>query len=143
MPCATFARRLNALTVDFVLSVAVVLTLIMLAGRVQGSVAARVFLFGILWGWALLYDPICVWRFGATVGHSVFNLQVCDARSGARLGLVRAFWRFAMKGLLGWLSFLTMAFSRRRQAVHDMASGSVVRIRDIDKAKPWHYVWGS
>lgn len=142
IPYATFARRLNALTLDFVIGVSLAGGLIALALQVQASVAARLIVFASLVAVALLYEPVCVWRFGRTPGHRAFNLEVADGGSGARLGLVRALVRFLLKGFLGWLSFFTMAFTKRRQAMHDILTGSVVRVRDMARAQPWHYVLG-
>jgi uncharacterized RDD family membrane protein YckC len=142
VPYATFARRLNALTTDFVLVLAAAGSLIALALSVQGSAAVRVVLFVLFWALILLYEPVCVRHFGSTIGHRLFNLQVADAKTATNLGLVRAVIRFLLKGAIGWLSFLTMAFTARRQALHDVVTGSVVRIRDVKKAQPWHYVLG-
>jgi uncharacterized RDD family membrane protein YckC len=142
VPYATFARRLNALMLDFVLVAGFAGILIALALGVQESPPARIALFTAFWGLLLLYEPVCVWRFGGTLGHRVFNLQVRDARGGEKLGLVRAVVRFLLKGFLGWLSFFTMALTKRRQALHDILTGSVVRIRNIQKARSWHYFLG-
>jgi hypothetical protein len=34
--------------------------------------------------------------------------------------------RFLVKGLLGWLSFLTVTGSTRKRAIHDLLGGSIV-----------------
>ena len=142
VPYATFARRLNALMLDLVIGVSLAAGLIALALQVQGSAPARVIVFASFVAVALLYEPVSVWRFGRTPGHRAFNLEVADGGSGARLGLARSFVRFLLKGFLGWLSFFTMALTRRHQAVHDILTGSVVRVRDMSRAQPWHYVLG-
>lgn len=67
-------------------------------------------------------------RRGATPGKRALGLEVVDL-SGERPGFTRATLRFAMRGLtvatamLGWLM---IALTRRRQALHDLASGTLV-----------------
>jgi hypothetical protein len=68
------------------------------------------------------------------------NLRVADEHTDARLGIGRALGRYVVKGLLGVFSFLSMAASRRHQALHDMMTRSTVQIRDPSKAQPHHYV---
>ncbi len=67
-------------------------------------------------------------RRGATPGKRALGLEVVDL-AGERPSFARATLRFLMRGLtaatlmLGWLLIL---FSRRRQALHDMVSGTLV-----------------
>jgi hypothetical protein len=42
--------------------------------------------------------------------------------------------------VIGLYSFITMATTSRHQAVHDLLTRSTVRIRDLSKATPHHYV---
>jgi uncharacterized RDD family membrane protein YckC len=84
----------------------------------------------------VLYEPIMVARFGATVGHRAMNLRVVDERTGSNPGFLRAFVRFLVKAALGILSFTTMALTRRRQAVHDSLTNTTVQIRDLARARP-------
>lgn len=64
----------------------------------------------------------------ATLGKRALGLQVRDRR-GEPPGLARATLRLALRGLtaatllLGWLTIL---FTPRRQALHDLLSGTVV-----------------
>jgi uncharacterized RDD family membrane protein YckC len=87
----------------------------------------------------LLYEPVLVWRTGGTLGHSWTNLRVIDDRGG-NLSFAKALARFVIKSLLGWYSFLTMAATRRNQAVHDLLTHSTVQIRDPAKANPGQFV---
>jgi uncharacterized RDD family membrane protein YckC len=88
----------------------------------------------------VFYEPLMVTVFGATVGHRAMNLRVVDSRSGLRLGFLRAMVRFLLKVIVGVVSFVFMAVSRRHQALHDLAAGSVVIIHDRSRASEPQYV---
>lgn len=139
---ANFPRRLNALTLDFVVLVGFSVITFTLTSFLQNIVVVRVALAAIWWVVLFLYEPIFVWRLGGTVGHRVMNLQVVNNRTGRGVSLLQALARYVIKGLLGIFSFLTMSFSKRHQAVHDMLTNSSVRIRDASKAQPHEYTIG-
>ncbi len=140
---ANFPRRLDAMSLDTLVIVAFsILVLVVLLPLVQRLTAVRV---AVAIGWWLalfLYEPIFVWRLGGTIGHRAMNLQVVDNGTEGPVSLPKALARFCLKALLGILSFFTMSFTRRHQAVHDILTNSSVRIRDAAKALPHHYTVG-
>jgi uncharacterized RDD family membrane protein YckC len=139
---ANFPRRLNALSVDAIVLAAYSAILFMLMSGVRELPIIHVAL-GALWGGGiLLYEPLLVWRTGGTVGHRAMNLQVVADRTGGHPSLIQALARFLIKGFLGALSFLTMNFNKRHQALHDLLTESSVRIRDASKAQPHEYTVG-
>ena len=139
---ANFPRRLDALSIDTIVLVAFSLLIFSLVTLVERVDAARIALW-IGWLFVLLfYEPVLVWRLGGSIGHRVMNLRVVDNRTNRSLPLWRALARVLLKGLLGILSFFSMHFSRRHQAVHDILTNSSVRIRDPAKARPHHYTVG-
>ncbi len=74
-----------------------------------------------------LYDPIFTSLTGSTLGHKVMKLKV--RRYGEpekKISLGQAFLRFFVKGFLGWISFLTVTGNKRKRAIHDLASGSIM-----------------
>lgn len=74
-----------------------------------------------------LYDPILTSLTGSTFGHKAMKLKV--RRYGdpeKKISLGQAFLRFFIKGLLGWVSFLTVIGNKRKRAIHDLASGSIM-----------------
>jgi hypothetical protein len=81
-----------------------------------------------------------VWRRGATLGHAYSNIHVVDLRSGGNPTFLRAFGRFWLKGLFGLLAFAFMGTTRRHQALHDLAFGTTVEIRDPSRASAFEYV---
>lgn len=76
----------------------------------------------------LALEPGMVSWNGATIGHFARGLRVRHAITGNNLNIPTAFLRFIVKMLLGWLSLLLVLTTRHHQAIHDMASRSVVVI---------------
>ena len=135
---ARFSRRLRAMFLDWTLAMALMFGALMVASNVESDVLARA-LGALVVLILLLYEPVLVWRGGGTLGHAWTNLRVV-ADDGSNLGFTKALARFAIKSLLGWYSFLTMAATRRNQAVHDLLTHSTVQIRDPAKANPGQFV---
>ncbi len=85
---------------------------------VKGSIAMFMF---------YLYDPILTSFTGSTLGHKIMKLKVRKYKDPEkRISLGQAFLRFITKGLLGWVSFLTVTGNQRKRAIHDIASGSIM-----------------
>ena len=78
----------------------------------------------------LLYEPAMVARFGGTLGHRRRNMRVIVDATGGSPGIARAFVRFVLKAVLGLPSFIAMASTTRHQALHDILTGTSVRIHD-------------
>ena len=139
---ANFPRRLNALSLDFLVLVGFSAVVFSLASFVERLTAVRVGLAIVWWAGLLLYEPLLVWRVGGTIGHRAMNLRVVDNRTRQSVSLPKAVTRYVVKALLGVFSFLTMSLTRRHQAVHDMVTTSSVRIRNPEKARPYQYTLG-
>jgi uncharacterized RDD family membrane protein YckC len=137
---ATFPRRLNALTADALILMLFSGLMIALGSAVAAWPVVRLIVAACWYGTLMFYEPAMVTWFGGTLGHRLFNLRVVDDGSEANPGLLKALGRFWAKVLLGLLSFLTMSFSRRHQALHDLLTRSTVQIRDPSQAKPYHFV---
>ncbi len=136
---ATFTRRFRAVLVDSaVVSAACVLLLIVggFADDVPGS--GRIVL-ALMGGLVFLYEPIFIWRRGATIGHAANNLRVLSDRTGRPPGLARSFIRYIIKLVLGLLSFITMAFTRRHQAVHDVLTRTTVQRTSIGEVEEYDF----
>lgn len=125
---ATFTSRFRALVVDTAVVFGAII-LVVIAGdaadRVPGSGrVAWLLMFSALF----LYEPLFIWRRGATVGHALNHLIVVDDRRERRPTLSQAFARYFLKLVLGIPSFVTMALTRRHQAVHDLLTKTTVRL---------------
>ena len=134
---ARFSRRFWALALDGVVYLVSIVLLIVVIEAAHGG--ARVAF--LLWlGFLCLYEPVLVWRRGATLGHRAANLRVVDQRTGGNPTFLRAFGRFWLKAFVGLLAFAFMGTTRRHQALHDLAAGTTVEIKDPAKALPEHFV---
>ncbi len=82
---------------------------------------------GIIFGFLiLLYEPIFI-SFGCTLGQLIMNIRVRRIKDPERKILFHgAFFRFLTKGLLGWISLISISFNQNKRAIHDFASGSIV-----------------
>lgn len=75
----------------------------------------------------LLYEPILLSIFGATIGHFFNDIVVKQiSNENKNITLPIAIIRFLLKTTLGWLSLLTISTSKKGQAIHDYVSKSVV-----------------
>ena len=66
---------------------------------------------------------------GATLGKRAFRLRVVTSAENARIGFWRAVGRFFAHGLSAivfYVGYLMQPFTQRKQALHDMISGTVV-----------------
>jgi len=137
---ATFPRRLNALTIDGLVVLTFSVAVFALMPLLEHHPPVNGILLFLIVVVAVLYEPIQVAMFGATVGHRAMNLRVVDDETGANPTLFRAFLRTLCKGLFGLLAFTTMGASRRHRAVHDMFTATTVQIRNRERAQSFHYV---
>jgi uncharacterized RDD family membrane protein YckC len=137
---ATFTARARALVTDAVIiSVAVVALLFLwtLMESVPGSGGMLVVVLFVL---VILYEPIMVALFGATIGHRRSNLRVVSDRTGGPPGFFAALVRFLLKAILGFGSFATMLLTQRHQAFHDFITRTTVQVRDVNAARDYDYV---
>jgi uncharacterized RDD family membrane protein YckC len=134
---ARFTRRLQAVLVDVIIFMLIFAGALVIAVSLKSDNVARVLGFTVVATW-LLYEPILVSTTGGTLGHLLYNLRVVDD-NGGNVGFGKAVIRVVIKTVLGWYSFITMALTRRHQAVHDLLTKSTVQIRDLGKAQPHHF----
>ena len=91
----------------------------------------RAALFVGIW---FVYEPVAV-SLGCTLGQFITGLRVRDAANESKkINIVLSFVRFALKLLLGCISFLTIHTNPQRRAIHDMAGHSVMI--EIKKPEP-------
>ncbi|CAH8283666.1 putative RDD family membrane protein YckC [Mariniflexile fucanivorans] len=85
----------------------------------------RIVIFTFLF---LLYEPILVSIYGATIGH-FFNDIVVKSEKDETQNIIfpKAILRYILKFLLGWISFLTISGNEKKQAIHDLAAKSIVK----------------
>ena len=133
-----FSRRFQAALIDVIVILLGVYGAVFIAVTLNSQSLARTLGFSVAAGW-LLYEPLLVALTGSTIGHYCHNLRVVDNRTGGNLNFFKAVARTVIKAALGWVSFITMATTRRHQAIHDLLTHSTVQIRDAEKASAHHY----
>jgi uncharacterized RDD family membrane protein YckC len=118
----SLARRYKALAIDAVLIITTMVVAVVAAGENPNR-------FTILTGLALVwtfYEPIFS-RYGGTLGQRLMRIRVRDYERPFRPArLWQVYVRVWTKGLLGWLSFLTIHHNPEHRAIHDIASSTVV-----------------
>lgn len=83
----------------------------------------RIVLFIFLF---IAYEPLCT-SYGCTLGNYFKNMRVRkNDDSTKRISFIQAIVRYAIKILLGSISFLTIHSNLKKRAIHDMAAGSVM-----------------
>lgn len=117
-------RRVRAVLIDSVLVMLIIivwwLTLPLLVNTDSYiKVALPLILIFIL-------EPCMVAFTGGTPGHHIMGVKIVSARTGTYIGVLRALIRALLRGLFGWLSFIIALTSRKHQALHDLAVGTVV-----------------
>ena len=91
-------------------------------GGVHEYVKIGAYVFSVV-----LYDPLCISLFGATLGHYSGGMKVVRERNPLRkLNLFAALLRYIIKVILGIVSLLTITKENKGRGLHDMASGSIV-----------------
>ena len=135
---ARFSRRLQAVLIDTILISLTLVGVLLVAVALESSNIGRLLGFSLVAA-LLLYEPLMVSLSGGTVGHLLRNLRVVDNRSRRNVSFPKAVARTVIKSLLGLYSFVSMALTRRYQAVHDLFTNSSVQIRDAARARPYHY----
>jgi len=133
---AGFWRRFAAVFLDSIILMVVLIPLLVIAAVVGGSMNAESGggLFLLVW---LLLMMISAAYFilmeagerGATFGKRALKIRVVDL-NGERISVGRSVGRFVGHFLSGvipfYIGYLMQVFTERRQALHDMVSGTVV-----------------
>ena len=126
---ARAAPRLQAYLRDAFVYVAVPVVCMLVAVTIGTPIATQVNVVAAIL-FLLLYEPVCIWKAGGTIGHISLNLRVARAEDLGPVSFKRALLRTMVKGVVGVWAFMAIYFTRRCQAVHDLAARTVVIPRD-------------
>jgi uncharacterized RDD family membrane protein YckC len=120
----TLVRRYGATLIDaFFIMFLMILAGVALQAESGLSVPARVTAFVLI---LFVYEPVLTSRL-CTLGQRLTGVRVRSyADPEERIGILAAYVRFAVKLLLGAVSFLTLAFTKEKRAIHDFAAGSIM-----------------
>jgi uncharacterized RDD family membrane protein YckC len=114
-------RRYGATLIDgfFIIFLTILAGVVLQAGSQFIRVAAFVLIL-------FAYEPVLTSRL-CTVGQRLTGVRVRRyADPEEKIGILAAYVRFAVKILLGAISFLTLAFTKEKRAIHDFAAGSIM-----------------
>lgn len=78
-----------------------------------------------------ILEPMLVAFTGGTVGHHLQRIRVATLDGKKNINIFAATFRFIVKLLLGWLSFIVVLTTTKHQAIHDLLARSVVIHKDI------------
>ncbi len=124
--------RIKSMLID---AVAVIALMMLMAWVLNGLEVGSGTVRGLCFLGVLLYEPVLV-AFNRTIGQAVVGLQVrrlSDLKNGVQLRPISIFAslaRYVVKGLLGWISLLTIHSDRYGQAIHDKVASSVMVIAE-------------
>ncbi|MBO9203951.1 MULTISPECIES: RDD family protein [Niastella] len=77
-------------------------------------------------GLFIVYEPLFT-TLGCTMGNKIKGIRVRKhSDTNRKINFVDALIRYAIKCMLGWLSFVTIGSNPKRRAIHDLVVGSVM-----------------
>lgn len=116
-------QRYKALLIDGLL---ILFTLIIIMVVVQESEFRTPVMVSSALVLLLIYEPFLT-SYSKTVGQRIMRIKVRSHRNtDKRITILNAYVRWFVKGLLGWISFVTIHFNPEHRAIHDLASDSVM-----------------
>ncbi len=120
----SLVRRYGATLIDaFFIMFLMILAGIAFQAVSEASATPRVVVFVLI---LFVYEPVLTSRL-CTIGQRLTGLRVRRyGNPGERIGVLAAYVRFAVKILLGAISFLTLGFTKEKRASHDLAAGSIM-----------------
>ncbi|MEJ6792607.1 MAG: RDD family protein [Lacinutrix sp.] len=128
---ASVFKRVKAAIIDAILIMMIIYSVTLLldgfetiSGNTRGIVYTLIF---------LLYEPLFVSFFGASLGHIFCNLLVQkDSEKGENISLPIAIIRFLIESFLDWISLLTISGDIKKKAIHDLIANTVVIIVEAE-----------
>src|SRR5215468_10969636 len=95
---ATFTGRVRALLIDTSLVTAVAVATLIVTDALDAMPGIGRVAWLVLFLALFLYEPLFIWRRGATIGHARNHLIVTDVDSAEPPGFLRALCRYLIKG---------------------------------------------
>ena len=107
------------------LDVVVIMFVLVVIARSGAAPTSNRWTLAILGVLILLYEPLFT-VYACTLGQLAMKMRVRDDKTLARITLAQAYYRIFVKYFLGWISALTIPFQKRRQAIHDLVTDTLV-----------------
>jgi len=122
---ANLLDRVKAAVVDGIIIIAMMFAaseILALFDNVPNFIRIILFLFIFV-----LYEPLFISIYGATIGHSKIGISVRkDTDTIRKISFPVAVIRFLAKAFLGMFSLFTVTGNDKRKAIHDFVANSVV-----------------
>lgn len=119
----SIARRYLATFIDGLVVLCVLISVsYMFQGGNDMIVGVRV---GIILFMFFVYEPFCTSRL-CTLGQTITGVRIRKQFLHDRISIPAAYVRILVKLFLGFFSFFTIPFTKKKRAIHDYAAGSVV-----------------
>ena len=126
-----FIRRVKAALVDsFVLALIMVSVVPALAGIESLPHFFRILITLLP---IFLFEPVLVTLTGGSPGHHLFRIKIRNIAEDRKLSILKSIIRFIVKAFLGFISLTLILFTKKHQALHDIASGSIVVLKSPEK----------
>lgn len=125
-------RRYVAMLIDALVVWMLVFSIVRLT-ETAGSETLMIVLIVIV---VAAYEPLST-AYACTLGQALMRFRVRTFEGLRRITIARAYGRFALKYLLGVISFLSMPVRSDRRAIHDLVSETIViEAADADRQAP-------
>ncbi|WDE10638.1 RDD family protein [Thalassomonas haliotis] len=119
----SFYKRYFALFFDSIFVVVFFYFILLATEYLLGHSVTEQYLYFVLI--AFIYDVFLTSKL-CTIGQFVFGFRIRNDVSYEKISLTAACIRTISKWLLGWASFIVIIFSKKRRAIHDIMSESIV-----------------
>lgn len=116
-------NRIKALLIDGSIQLAVLIGMMLLLEdavyRTEIMICSAVLI-------GLTYEPLLT-KYSQTMGQRIMGIQVRKIDNPMlHISLKEAYLRWFFKGILGWLSFITIHSNEEHRAIHDLVSHAVM-----------------
>lgn len=123
-------KRYKALLIDGVFIMFVLITIMLI---IQDSDMRTPIMVSSALIILLTYEPFLT-SYSKTVGQRIIGIKVGRYEDpDKKISLLNAYLRWFTKGILGWISFITIHFNPERRAIHDLVSDSVMTNEEYEK----------
>ncbi|WP_444894044.1 RDD family protein [Microbulbifer sp. JMSA004] len=122
------SRRLRALMIDSLVLVVVVAFSIAVGTSI--GLKNDVYQSALILMPIILFEPVLVSLTGGNVGHHLMGIRIRKVGANKKINIFQALVRTFFKLFLGVPSLIAILTSKKRQAVHDFLSVSLVVVKD-------------
>lgn len=120
---ASLLSRVIGTSIDGVIAMILFLFTIFLLNQINLSNGISISF--VIFIYYIFYFTWPIAKYSQTPGYMIMKIKVVKS-SGANLGVISAFFRYAAKTMLGIISLIAYFFTKKKQSIHDMVVDSIV-----------------